>query len=707
MRISHWMGLIALSMIMGTGAALYAADAPTDPYLWLEDIHGAKALDWVNGQNAVSLKLLKTDPDYGIDYEAILSLLDADDRIPMGQVRGNAVFNFWQDPAHVRGIWRRTTIESYEMPAPQWDTLLDIDKLSADEGKGWVFKGASCSPNLSRCLIRLSPDGGDTVVLREFDTAAKRFADDGFQLGEAKAEAAYIDANTILFSTDFGSGTLTKSGYPRIVKLWRRGEPLADARIVFEGKPEDVITSPAVFQGPNGSTALVSRAVSYFETEYFYVTPDGTTIALPLPLSADVHGIAAAGFAGADSEQLIATVRKDWTPEGQRTIRQGSLTAFPLKTFLATRALPQVGVLYTPGPRASVDHVAVGRDAVYAAVYQNVTGSIQTFRRNSSGKWMEVELSLPRGGSTGIASVNAFGAEAYFTFQGFLTPTTLYADHRGQLMAIKALPARFDASPYASAQYEATSKDGTKIPYFVVRAKNATGPTPMLLYGYGGFEISQTPFYWSSMGRLWLPKGGAYAIANIRGGGEFGPAWHEAALKTNRQKAYDDFIAVAEDMVQRSLTTPKQLGIMGGSNGGLLVGTVAVERPDLFGAVVCEVPLLDMLRYPKFGAGASWEAEYGDPDNPEERAAILRYSPYQNAKSGVKYPPIFFITATSDDRVTPVHARKMAAKMEAQGHDVLFYENTEGGHAAAANHAQQAEMNALALVYLAQKLGLK
>jgi prolyl oligopeptidase len=707
MRISLWVGTIAaVAMMLGTGAAIYAAEISDDPYLWLEDIHGAQALDWVNAQNAVSLRLLKTDPDYRKDYDAILSLLDADDRIPMGQLHGNTVFNFWQDPAHVRGIWRRTTVTSYETPAPQWETLLDIDKLSADEAKGWVFKGASCSPDLSRCLIRLSPDGGDTVVLREFEPVAKRFVDGGFQLGEAKAEAAYIDANTILFSTDFGAGTLTRSGYPRIVKLWRRGVPLANAKIVFEGKPEDVIASPAVFQGPNGSTALVSRAVSFFETEYSYVTPEGATIPLPLPLSADVHGVTAAGVTGADSDQLIVTLRKDWTPQGQSTIKQGSLIAFPLRAFLVSRTLPQVAVLYTPGARTSIDHVAAGRDAVYAAIYQNVTGSIHAFQRNGSG-WMESQLDLPQGGSTGIASVNAFGPEAYFTFQGFLTPTTLYADHQGQLSAMKALPARFDASPYASAQYEATSKDGTKIPYFVVRAKNATGPTPMLLTGYGGFEISQTPFYWSSMGRLWLPKRGAYAIANIRGGGEFGPAWHEAALKTNRQKAYDDFIAVAEDMVKQGLTTPKQLGIMGGSNGGLLVGAVAVERPDLFGAVVCEVPLLDMLRYPKFGAGASWISEYGDPDNPDERAAILRYSPYQNVKPGVKYPPIFFITATSDDRVTPVHARKMAAKMEAQGHDVLFYENTEGGHAAAANHAQQADMNAVSLVYLAQKLGLK
>ncbi|HEX3484894.1 MAG TPA: prolyl oligopeptidase family serine peptidase [Micropepsaceae bacterium] len=702
MRLRSMTGMLAgMTVILGTVTAMYGADLTDDPYLWLEDVHGAKALEWVAGQNAISLKVLKSDPDYQKNYDTILSLLDADDRIPMGELHDDSVFNFWQDPAHVRGIWRRTTISSYETPNPQWDVLLDLDKLAADEGKSWVFKSANCSPDLSRCLISLSPGGGDTTVLREFDPVAKRFVEEGFALGEAKAEAVYVDTNTILFGTDFGTGTLTQSGYPRIVKMWRRGEKIEDSKIVFEGMPQDVIASPGVLRTANGTIAVVSRAVSFFDTEYFYVTQDGGTVPLPLPLWADLK--AALG------DDLIFTMRKDWKPEGQGTIQQGAMIAFPLKAFLADRKLPKIAVLYTPDARAAIDGVASGRDAVYAAIFENVTGGVHSFRPDRSGDWQQKKLALPAGGSPGIVSVNDQGPQAFFAYQGYLTPTTLFAT-KGEGDAptpIKALPARFDASPYASTQYEAISKDGTKIPYFVVRAKDARGPMPMLLYGYGGFEISQTPFYWSSMGRVWLPKGGAYAVANIRGGGEFGPGWHEAALKTNRQKSYDDFIAVAEDMMKRGLTTPKQLGIMGGSNGGLLVGTVAVERPDLFAAVVCQVPLLDMMRFSKIGAGASWVGEYGDPDNPFERAAILRYSPYQNVKAEVKYPPIFFVTATSDDRVTPVHARKMAAKMEAQGHDVLFYENTEGGHAAAANHAQQAEMNALTYVYLTQKLGLK
>lgn len=684
--------------VLLTGVRAMESDA--DPFLWLEDIRGERALDWVKSQNELTFRALKSDPQYAPDYNSMLQMLDADDRVPAGQLHGDQVLNFWQDKQHVRGIWRRTTVQSYESAAPQWDTLLDVDQLAAREGKNWVFKGAICPADLSRCLLKLSPDGGDTVVLREFAPDKKRFVQDGFSLGEAKAEAAYVDADTILFSTDFGDGTLTKAGYPRIVKLWHRGQSVADAKAVFTGQTEDVISSPAVFHSPFGATAMVTRAISYFETEYYLLGPDGRTTRFPLPLSAELQGVMHAGAADA---QLIATLRSDWTPPGQAKIAQGSLIAIAAGAFSESGQLPHVDVLFTPGDRTAIEAVAIGRDAIYAAIYRNVTGSIHAFHR-AAGQWQDQELNLPKGGSTSIVSANGYGPGAYFSFQDYLTPATIFAADSGGVRAIKSAPARFDPATYSSAQYEAVSKDGTRIPYFVVRSKDAAGPGPMLLYGYGGFEISQTPFYWASMGRLWLPQGGAYAVANIRGGGEFGPAWHQAALKENRQKSYDDFIAVAEDMVRRGFTTPRQLGIMGGSNGGLLVGTVAVERPDLFGAVVCQVPLLDMVRYTKFGAGASWIAEYGDPDNPAERAAILRYSPYQNVRPGVKYPPFLFVTATSDDRVTPIHARKMAAKMESESNDVLFFENMEGGHAAAADHAQQAEMNALTLVYLRQKL---
>jgi len=679
--------------------AAFGAPRVDDPYLWLEDIHGAKQLAWVKEQNAKSLGVLKADADYQKDYDAILAVLDATDRIPFGALDHQYVFNFWQDAEHHKGVWRRTTIADYANPSPQWETLLDIDKLAADEHENWVFKGTDCTDDLSRCLIALSRGGGDAVVLREFDMATKTFVHDGFALAEAKSSATFLDRDTVLFGTDFGPGSQTTSGYPRIVKMWKRGTPIADAKTLYEGEKTDVSIDSAVLHSKNETIAIVQRAVSFFETEYFLINPDGTTTKLALPRSAVLQGLQAG--------RLIVTLRDSWAPSHKiaaAPLPKGALIAVPLHA--GTDA--SIEVLYAPGPRASVEQVAVGRDAVYAAIYENVVGTVRAFRFDSAkDTWNDTKLDLPPSGSVNIMSTNSFGPEAQFRFENFVTPTTLYADSGSDKpVAIKSLPPRFDASNLVTEQFEATSKDGTKIPYFVTRPKVLHGPTPTVLYGYGGFEVSETPVYSANFGKLWLTKGGIYVLANIRGGGEFGPGWHQAALKENRQKAYDDFQAIAADLVTRGLTTPKQLGIMGGSNGGLLVSANMVERPDLFGAVVCQVPLIDMIRYTHIGAGASWIGEYGDPADPKQAAYILKYSPYQNVKPKVKYPPVFFVTATSDDRVTPVHARKMAAKMEAQGHDVMFYENTDGGHAAAADHRQAAEMWALSFVYLKRKLGL-
>jgi len=695
--------VLAVGGMAGALAALGAkgvndSKVRADPYLWLEDIHGARALVWVKEQNSHSETLLKSDPDYRPYYDQILQVLDADDRIPYGALRGNDVFNFWQDAEHPKGVWRRTTVADYTLAKPNWETLLDLDRLAKDENENWVWKGADCAPSLARCLIVLSRGGGDAQVVREFDLKTKSFVKDGFTLPEAKSEAAYIDDDRVLFGTDFGAGSMTASGYPRIVKLWKRGEAIADAKTVYEGKASDVAASPFVIRNADGDWAFVARAPSFFESEYYYLKPDMSTLKLPLPLFAQIQGIA--------KRQLVFTIRKDWKL-GATTYREGSLLAMPLDPFIATGALPSVSLLYAPGPRAAIEEVAPGRDAVYAAIYDNVVGSVHAFTLGQDGAWTDVKLDLPAGGSTHIVSANDYGPEVYFTYEDFLTPTTLYGfAGKNEPAAIKALPARFDAANMTSEQFEATSKDGTKIPYFVVRPKDATGPRPAILYGYGGFEISLTPSYSANVGKLWVGKGGIYVLANIRGGGEFGPAWHDAALKQNRQKAFDDFAAVAADVEKRGLTTPKQLAIMGGSNGGLLVGTVMVQHPELFGAVVCQVPLLDMLRYTHIGAGASWIAEYGDPAESKAHAWLAKYSPYQNVKKKVHYPPVFFVTATSDDRVTPVHARKMAAKMEAQGQRVLFFENTDGGHAAAADHKQAAEMWALSYVYLKRELGL-
>jgi prolyl oligopeptidase len=667
------------------------AQAVTDPYAWLEDIHGAKPLAWVKEQNQKSLAVLKADPRYQKNYQSVLDVLDAPDRIPSGSLDHGFVYNFWQDAKNPKGIWRRATIADYANPSPHWDVLLDVDALAKAEKENWVFEGAECAPKQTRCLIRLSRGGGDAVVVREYDLKARHMAKDGFTLSEAKTDVSYLDDDTVLFGTDFGKGTLTSSGYARIVKLWKRGTQVAAAKTLYEGQVSDVVVSPATFHTRQGDFGVVIRAVSFFESEYYALdAAKGAVGKLDLPLSADVKGM----IGGA----LIATLREDYASQGAH-FAKGALVAF------RTGQKPQL--IYAPGPRAAIESVGVGRDAIYAAITENVIGSIHVFTTDGKS-WSQRKLDLPPGGAVDVVSVNDSGPEALFNFQSYLIPPTLYVtDGKAAPRAIKSLPARFDASNFVTEQFEATSKDGAKIPYFVTRPKNLSGPVPTVLYGYGGFEVSLTPSYSANFGRLWLTHGGIYVVANIRGGGEFGPAWHEAATKYHRQRAYDDFAAVAMDLEKRGLTTPKQLGIMGGSNGGLLVSTVMVERPELFGAVVCQVPLVDMIAYTHIGAGASWEGEYGDPADPKMRDYILTYSPYQNVKKGGRYPPVLFVTATSDDRVTPAHARKMAARMEEQGHDVLFYENTDGGHAAAADHKQGAEMWGLSFVYLAEKLGLK
>jgi len=696
-----WVGLFAVT----AGCATFEGKTVEDPYIWLEDVHGAKPLAWVEEQNERSRGVLKADPRYQGDYDSILQVLDATDRIPYGGLDHQYVLNFWQDAAHPKGIWRRTTIADYATAEPKWEILLDVDKLAADEKENWVWKGAQCAPTLKTCLVNLSRGGGDAVVIREFDLAGKSFVKDGFFLKEAKSDVALVDDNNVLFGTDFGPGSMTTSGYPRIVKIWHRGEKIEDAKTLKEGKDTDVAVSPSVLVSEEHHVPVLARAPSFFETEYYLPLMHGEWWKVPLPLSAQLQGL--------HKRQLLFTLREDWAPPGAHKIAKGSLISIPfeeLATYAATvpgsNPFPVVTILYTPGPRSSIDQVSAGRDAVYVSIYDNVVGTIHAFRL-ADGKWRDTKLDLPSGGSTHIISTNDFGPEAYFGFESFLKPSTLYADGGNDKPAeIKALPPRFDATGLVTEQFEATSKDGAKIPYFVVRQKDAKGPRPTILYGYGGFEISMNPSYSANFGRLWLTRGGTFVLANIRGGGEFGPAWHDAALKYHRQLAFDDFAAVASDIEKRKLTTPTQLGIMGGSNGGLLVSTVMMQHPELLGAVVCQVPLIDMIRYTHIGAGASWIAEYGDPADPKMADYIRGYSPYQNVSAKKTYPPVLFVTATSDDRVTPVHARKMAARMLEQGHSVLFYENTDGGHAAAADHKQAAEMWALSFVYLARELGL-
>ncbi|MBI3675652.1 MAG: S9 family peptidase [Proteobacteria bacterium] len=711
MRAGVWVALgaaIAVAMSVG-GWAKSAAQADRDPYLWLSDIHGAKALAWVKGQNAKSNAVLKRDPEYKRDYDAILKSLDTHDRIPAIQVVNGEVFNFWQDERHVRGIWRKTGADDFRKREPDWEILLDVDKLDADTHADWVFHGANCSPSGNRCLITLSPGGGDASVIREYDPKTHSFVDGGFSLALAKSNADYVDDDTIAFATDFGPGSLTTSGYARIVKLWHRGQDLSAAKTIFEGEKADVSVVPVVYHTPAGMTAgkatvIVTRGLTFFQTEYDLVLPDGSVAKLPLPQGANVHGIT--------QGNLVFTLRDDWTVNGT-IYKQGSLLAFALAPFVASRALPALSVLYVPDERSTVSNVATGKDGVYAAIFTNVVGSIHVFRAGGSGAWSDVKLDVPPNGTTAMMSADGWGSQAYFTYESFLIPPTLFEDKGdGKPVAVKSQAPLFDANTYVADQFEVASADGTKIPYFLIHAKNSHGPLPTILYSYGGFELTLFPWYWNDghrpldAGQVWLNKGGAIAVANIRGGGEFGPRWHQAAMKYHHQHAFDDFEAVAMDLLKRRVTTPGHLGIVGASNGGLLVTATMTQKPNLFSAVICQRPLIDMLRYTHFGAGASWVDEYGDPADPKMRKYILTYSPYQKVAKGVKYPAILFITETSDDRVTPIFARMMAAKMEAQSHQVLFNESAEGGHGAGATNAQQAEYWALSYTYFKQKLGL-
>jgi prolyl oligopeptidase len=700
MRLAKWvLGVGVVAALAGAAWAVDLTPDSPDPFLWLADIHGAKPLAWARQQNEKTFAILRADPDYSRDYDTILKVLDANDRIAEGTLDHGDVFNFWQDAQHPRGLWRKTTIADYRNAAPHWQVLLDVDKLDADEHQPWVWQGADCAPGFEHCLVRLSPGGSDASVVREFDPKAGKFID-GFSLAVAKSSAVYVDKDTILFATDFGPGTLTESSYPRIVKIWHRGEPVAAAKTVFEVSKTDIAARPIVFRGPYGAIALVDRGLTFFTNEYDYIRPDGTTVKLPVPAGADLRG--------AIQGKLIFKLREDWK---EQSFAEGALIAFDVTEFARTGAA-KYALLYAPGDRTTIEDVSAGRDAVYAAIFHNVTGTVHEFRPKADGTWSDETLDLPAGGSTGVVSTNDWGPQAYFDYQSFLTPPTLYAyDGSGKPAAIKAEPARFDASNMTSEQFEAISADGTKIPYFLIRPKNAKGPIPTILYSYGGFELSLTPWYWNDghrpldAGGTWVAKGGAIAVANIRGGGEFGPAWHQAALKTNRQRAFDDFEAVAADLKARGVAS--RIGSVGASNGGVLVTATMVQRPDLFSAVIAQRPLVDMLRYTKYGAGASWVDEYGDPADPVMRAAILKYSAYENLKQGVKYPPIFFITETSDDRVTPVFARMMAAKMQNMGQNVLFYESPEGGHGPGATHAEEAEMWTLSYVYFARELGLE
>lgn len=683
--------------VLGGAAAVRAADGDVeDPYLWLEAVDDAKALDWVRARNADSTRELEASPDFAPIHDRLLTILDSEARIPYVTKIGDRYYNFWRDAKQVRGVWRRTTFEEYAKAEPVWETVLDLDALAAAEHDNWVWKGADCRyPDYQRCLLQLSRGGGDAVVIREFDLLSKTFVADGFATPEAKTDLTWAGRDRVYVASDFGPGSLTDSGYPRTVREWRRGTPLDEAVEVFAGATDDVASSAVVIDSAGQHHELIRRATTFYSGEY-WLKVDGAFRLLTVPDDAQV---------GFWRDQLTVELRSDWAIGGA-VHPGGALLVIGVADFLAGKR--DFATLYTPGPRKSLSGVAGLKSAVIINELDNVRSRLYRLKPGRDG-WTRTPIEAPAFGALGVSAVDDDNSDDYWlTVTDFLTPTTLYRARLGggAPQPLKALPAYFDASGLEIVQHQVTSKDGTRVPYFQVSRKGLKldGRNPTLLYGYGGFEVSMLPGYSASVGAAWLARGGVYVLANIRGGGEFGPAWHQAALKANRQRAYDDFIAIAEDLARRKVTAPRHLGIQGGSNGGLLMGVMLTQRPELFGAVVCQVPLLDMRRYHQLLAGASWMGEYGNPDLPEEWAWIARYSPYQNLKADAKYPRVLFTTSTRDDRVHPGHARKMAARMIEQGHDVLYYENIEGGHGGAANNPQLARMGALAYAFLWQQL---
>jgi prolyl oligopeptidase len=680
-----------------------------DPYLWLEEVDGEPALAWVRERNAASQAVLEAEPAYAALQARLLAVLNSKDRIAHITRRGDWFYNFWLDEAQPRGLWRRTTLADYRKPTPAWETVLDLDALAAAEGENWVWGGAQgLGPTYRRCLLSLSRGGADAHVVREFDTVDKRFVEGGFELPEAKASVEWIDADTVYVGTDFGPGSMTESGYPRVLKRWSRGTPLVSAVAVFEGQPQDVWVSVSVDRTPGFERTLFARGTDFYNSEQFLLQGE-QLVRLDAPSDA---GVSFMHSAGAAHDTLLLELRSDLRLANGHTWRAGSLLAADARAYL--RGERSFTPLFEPTPTRSLAGSTTTRAHVIVSVLDNVAGRLEEWHRSDAG-FERREIDAPFPGTLAVASLHDPEladdalAEAYtLTYNDHLNPDSLHLGHTGSdaRELLKTLPPVFDATGMRAEQLFATSADGTLVPYFVVRPRGfaADGTAPTLLYGYGGFEISLTPAYARSFGPAWLERGGVLVIANIRGGGEYGPAWHQAAQKAHKQRSYDDFIAVAEDLIRRRITSPAHLGIQGGSNGGLLVGAVAMQRPELFRAVVCQVPLLDMRRYHRLLAGASWMAEYGDPDLPEEWAFISAYSPYQNIRAGVRYPKLLLTTSTRDDRVHPGHARKMAARLLALGHEVLYCENIEGGHSGAADNTQRAHMQALEFAHLWRQL---
>jgi prolyl oligopeptidase len=690
---------IAVTVVLvGMHTGVLRAQDATDPFLWLEDVTSERALEWVRAWNAVSTEEL-SDDEFRVLDERLKNILDSDQKIPYVTRIGAYYYNLWTDADHPRGLWRRTVPESYAKPPTQWETVLDLDALGAREGESWVWRGAVVlKPDADRALIRLSRGGADATVVREFDLVEKAFVEKGFELPEGKNRVSWRDRDSLWIGADLGGHSMTASGYPRTVRLWRRGTPVSAAEIDYEGEQDDVYVVAAHIATPGHEQDVLIRRITFWTSRAF-IRVDGSWVEVDKPLDAELDLY---------RQWLLLELRSDWLHDGQQ-YKAGSLLAVDLHRHLNGKG--RFSVLFEPSERVSLAAYEPTRHHVLLTTLDNVRTRIDVLTPREEGGWSRQRLEgLPEFGEMRIRAVEADLSDEYFlNLTGFLTPPSLYDGTvgAGPPRQLRATPAFFDTNGLGVSQHEVTSKDGTRVPYFLVRrqSEKLDGEGVTLLYAYGGFEIPMLPRYDPLRGAAWLERGGAFVLANIRGGGEFGPTWHQAALKANRPRAYEDLAAVAEDLIQTGVTSPERLGVMGGSNGGLLVGNMITRYPALFGAAVCQAPLLDMRRYHLLLAGASWMDEYGDPDDPDQWQFIRTFSPYHNVVAGAEYPRTLFMSSTRDDRVHPAHARKMVAKMAQQEHDVLYYENVEGGHGGAADNAQRATMSALAYRFLWRELG--
>ena len=680
------------------GAASPASD---DPYLWLEEIEGERALAQVKQWNKETEDLLTKSPRFD-DYRArARSILDDEQQIAVPEdVLGENVTNLWRDAKNPRGIWRISPLSAYASGKPQWRTLIDVDALGKAEGKSWVWHGADClAPEYRRCLVSLSPGGTDADVVREFDLGTGRFVEGGFTLPEAKSNVSWVDADRLMVVTNYGPESLTTSGYGRVAKLWQRGTPLQSAQTVFTGEKQDVRVTPFAAQDGDTRWTFLTRGKTFWTSDLSLLTPDGKLVKTPLPDSASYQDVIGG--------RMIAKLN---APLGQ--FPAGAIVAYPLAEIAAGRdATPEL--VMAPTKSQAIEEVAASDDILWVKALDDVSGKLFALTRGIDGKWSAKAMPLAANSTIRLLGASGKRNMAFATVESMLAPPALYAVTAANPPAlVQSLPAKFDANSYSVEQRFATSKDGTRVPYFLVRKKGVEGPVPALIHAYGGFRAAQTPTYLTGqpyragpLGLFWVEGGNAYVLANIRGGGEYGPAWHEAALKENRQRSFDDLHAVAEDLIRTRVSSKGRIGISGRSNGGVLVGAALTQRPDLYGAVISGSPLHDMKRYSQLSAGASWMGEYGDPSKPEDWAYLSRYSPYQNVKPGVKYPPVFFYLSTKDDRVHPGHARKMAARLGEYGNRFYFHEYLEGGHSVGADHAEDAHRAALLNAYLNRELG--